>query len=48
MACKVGAQEGESRFDEVHGGEEGGFELGADEVLGCGVGGEFFYCSYDG
>jgi len=41
------AEEREGRFDEVDLAEENYFELVADEVLGCGAGGELFDCAYD-
>jgi hypothetical protein len=48
VAGVLSAEEGEGSLDEVDLAEEDYFELVADEVLGCGTGGEFFDCTYDG
>jgi hypothetical protein len=47
VAVMAVAEAGEYGFDEVYLAEEDGFELVADEVLGRGVGGEFFDCADD-
>ena len=47
MASVLFAEEGESCFDEVNLAEEDDLELVADEVSGCGTGGEFFDCADD-
>lgn len=47
VAVVAFAEEWEGRFDEVYLREEDYFELVADEVLGCGGGGEFFDGAYD-
>ena len=41
------AEERKCGFDEVELAEEDYFELVANEVLGCGTGGEFFDCADD-
>jgi hypothetical protein len=47
MTIMAFAEAGKSSFDEVYLAEEDGFELVADEILGRGVGGKFFYCTDD-
>jgi hypothetical protein len=47
VASVLFAEEGESCFDEVNLAEEDDLELVADEVSGCGTGGEFFDCADD-
>ena len=48
VASMFFAEEGKGCFDEVDLAEEDYFELVANEVLGCGAGGEFFDSADDG